>query len=215
MAMGALFFLAFAYFAVGQASVSRNQAQTAADAAALAAARADRDAMRDGFLAALNAGDVDALANLLKGIDWHDGPACSAAAAYAADNSAEVPPGDCVRADTGVGYTVTVKSRDSVGTSVVDGTEKIHAKATATAVVEPRCVVGPQQGPSSPGTGEPQPDPTSGTAGPQPGPTSGTTPPPQGRKLGFVCDDEDVTLDPASADFRLDLSTFYTVHLSR
>lgn len=210
MAMGALFFLAFAYFAVGQASVSRNQAQTAADAAALAAARADRDAVRDAFLAALDSGDVDALTNLLKDVDWHDGAACSAAATYAADNSAEIPAGNCVRAVDGVGYTVTVKSRKSVGTSVVDGTEKIFAKATATAVVEPRCVMGPDQGPS-PSTGGPSESPSAGTAGPTPG-AGGLQP---SRTFGFVCDDHELTLDPSSADFRLDLSTFYAVHLSR
>ena len=41
--VGGLLFLAFAYFAVGQAAVNRNGAQTAADAAALAAAQEARD----------------------------------------------------------------------------------------------------------------------------------------------------------------------------
>ncbi|MFI0940733.1 pilus assembly protein TadG-related protein [Streptomyces sp. NPDC021020] len=181
VAMAALFFLAFAYFAVGQASVTRGQAQTAADAAALAAARADRDALRDDFLQAVTAGDVDALTGLLANLGQHDAAACAAAAGYADRNGAEIPPGGCVPADDGDGYTVTVRSRDAVGKSAVDGTEEIHAKATATAVVEPRCVVGPKEG----------------------------------QVLGFTCDHRDVTIDPTSAGFRLDLSTFYTVHLSQ
>ncbi|NUS12877.1 MAG: hypothetical protein HOY69_16005 [Streptomyces sp.] len=181
VAMSALFFLAFAYFAVGQASVTRNQAQTAADAAALAAARADRDALRDDFLAAVTAGDVGKLTGLLTNLGQHDGAACAAAAAYAGDNGAVMAPDDCNRADAGFGYTVTVSSRDPVGKSVVQGTEDIYAKATATAVVEPRCVVGPKHG----------------------------------QVLGFTCDHRDVTVDPTAGDFRLDLSTFYTVHLSR
>ncbi|MEK8144688.1 pilus assembly protein TadG-related protein [Streptomyces sp. M10(2022)] len=48
-----LLFLAFAFFAVGQASATRNGAQGAADAAALAAAQDARDGMRLPFLAAL------------------------------------------------------------------------------------------------------------------------------------------------------------------
>lgn len=179
--MSALFFLAFAYFAVGQASVARNKAQTAADAAALAAARADRDAMGDALLGAMQSGDAATITGLFGQSNWNDGAACSAAATYAADNGADIPDGGCVRAASGLGYTVTVKSRKSVGKSVVDSTETTYAKATATAVVEPRCTLGPQKG----------------------------------KVLGFVCDNRDVTVDPMSADFRLDLSTFYTVHLSR
>jgi hypothetical protein len=181
VSMAALFFLAFAYFAVGQASVTRSQAQTAADAAALAAARADRDALRDDFLAALDKGDLDALTGLLTDLGRHDDVACTAAASYADRNGAAVARGDCVPVAGSFGYTVTVKSRDPVGKSVVDGTEKIYARATATAVVEPRCEVGPKQG----------------------------------EVLGFTCDHRNVTVDPTSGDFRLDLSTFYTVHLSQ
>jgi Flp pilus assembly protein TadG len=181
VAMAALFFLAFAYFAVGQASVARNGAQTAADAAALAAARADRDAVQDEFLAALMSGDAAGLTALLGDLGSHAGPACSAASAYAEANRAEVTAGGCVAAAAGKGYTVTVKSRRSVGTSVVPDTEKMYAKATATAVVDSRCTFGSASG----------------------------------HDLKFSCKQGEVTLDPTSGDFRLDLSTFYTVHLSR
>ncbi|CAG6394140.1 pilus assembly protein TadG-related protein [Streptomyces cocklensis] len=179
--MAALFFLAFAFFAVGQASVARNGAQTAADAAALAAARADRDAVGEDFLAALTSGDLGRLSHLLTDLGQHDESACGAAADYAGRNGAEILAGGCVPAEGLPGYTVTVRSIDSVGKSVVDGTEEIHAKATATAVVSPRCVLGSKRG----------------------------------SLLGFTCDNQDVTVDPTSDTFRLDLSTFYTVHLSR
>jgi hypothetical protein len=182
VSMAALFFLAFAYFAVGQASVARNGVQTAADAAALAAARADRDAVGVDFLAALHAGDLAELQDLLAGLAPHDDAACAAASAYAEENDAEVTRADCVRlGGARLGYTVTARSRHAVGPSVVKGTDGVHAKATATAVVEPRC----------------------------------STPSKKGGVFGFVCDDGDVTLDPTAGAFRLDLSTFYTVHLSR
>lgn len=178
--MAALFFLAFAFFAVGQASVARNGAQTAADAAALAAARADRDAVADEFLAALTAGDTGKLTDLLRDIGRHDDAACNAAAAYAGDNRAEVLANGCVRTQGQPGYTVTVQSLDSVGTSVIDGTDKTYAKATATAVVASRCTLG-----------------------------SGSV-----TAWEFTCDHQGVTIDPKSSNFRLDLSIFYTVHLS-
>jgi Flp pilus assembly protein TadG len=181
IAMAALFFLAFAYFAVGQASVARGGAQTAADAAALAAARADRDAVQDAFLAALKSGDPAGLSDLLGDLGSHRRSACSAASAYAEANRAEIVAGGCVPAAAGRGYTVTVKSQGPVGTSVVPDTEKMYAKATATAVVDPRCTFGSASG----------------------------------HHLKFDCKQGEVTVDPTSGDFRLDLSTFYTVHLSR
>lgn len=48
-----LLFLAFAFFAVGKASVTRNGAQGAADAAALAAAQQARDEIGPAFLGVL------------------------------------------------------------------------------------------------------------------------------------------------------------------
>ncbi len=56
VAIGGLLFLALAFFAVGQAAATRNGAQTAADAAALAAGQKYRDDLRKGFLDELRGG---------------------------------------------------------------------------------------------------------------------------------------------------------------
>lgn len=124
---------------MGQAGANKNGAQTAADAAALAAAQSYRDQLRTGLLAALGAGGGWA--------DWLDGrqgdvaAACGEADAYARSNGAEVV-GGCGTSAPGTlpaAFTVTVRSSAAVGRSVVPGTEDVHATATARAVVEPRC----------------------------------------------------------------------------
>jgi hypothetical protein len=176
--MSALFFLAFAYFAVGQAAVVRNGAQTAADSAALAAARELRDGTKDAFLLALTERDLDALGRLLVDLGESDAAACAAAATYAGDNDADVR--SCARVYGPPGYTVDVITRGTVGNSVIDGTEDKHAKATATAVVEPRCTL----------------------AGKDP------------HGVQFTCSDGELTIDPKADGFTLDLSAFYSVHLS-
>ena len=139
--MAALLFLAFAFFAVGQAAVARNGAQSAADAAALGAATAMRDGIRDDFLAALEAGDRDKLADLLNGDGLDGAGGCAAAAQYADDNHADVAAGGCAQVAGPPGFRVGVVTQGTVGNSVIDGTENMKAQATATAVVEPRCDV--------------------------------------------------------------------------
>ncbi|WP_031030790.1 pilus assembly protein TadG-related protein [Streptomyces sp. NRRL WC-3725] len=131
-----LLFLAFAYLAVGQAAVNRGGAQTAADAAVLAAAQNGRDQ-----LAAIW------VADLLDPDKWDDvfqgkvpvGNPCARAEQLAAQNDAKL--GDCnwqlLR------YTVDVETNKPVGDSVVPGTEDIHSTASATAVIEPRCKFDP------------------------------------------------------------------------
>ncbi|MFI9764873.1 pilus assembly protein TadG-related protein [Streptomyces sp. NPDC051963] len=129
-----LLFLAFAYLAVGQAAANRNGAQTAADAAALAAALDTRDKLRDEW--------VD---NLLDPTTWQgifngegvDFDGCDRAYQLAAQNDAEascdptfaLPPG----------YTVEARTNKPVGDSIVPGTEDKHARASATAVIDPLC----------------------------------------------------------------------------
>jgi hypothetical protein len=157
--------------------VARNGTQTAADAAALAAAREQRDAVGNASLAALLAGDEDALRQLLATVAG-DGSPCTAAENYAADNRAEVR--SCTPAAGAVGWTVGVRSLGTVGKSVVQGTDEIHATAQATAVVEPRCTLGEMSG----------------------------------DVVDFDCDGGPLDIDPTETDFRLDLSDFYTVHLS-
>lgn len=181
VAMGALFFLAFAFFAVGQATNVRSKAQTAADSAALAAARQNRDEVKIAFLRALDTGNSDILGQLLNNAGTDDGAACQAARQYAGDNRATVR--QCERVGSGVGYTVSVITDDTVGSSVIEGTESKHAEATATAVVEPRCSLG--------------------------------TDAKSGHAMRFTCDGGPMTIDPSAQGFTLDLSDFYSVHLSK
>ncbi|MFF4832114.1 pilus assembly protein TadG-related protein [Streptomyces sp. NPDC001315] len=128
-----LLFLAFAYLAVGQAAANRNGAQTAADAAALAAAQDTRDQLAGKWL--------DDVLDPTKWQDVFDGnvtvePSCWRAHQLAAQNEAHVT--GCGPEGL-LGYTVDVQTDKSVGDSVVPGTEDTYAKASATAVVEPLC----------------------------------------------------------------------------
>ncbi|GHH90085.1 pilus assembly protein TadG-related protein [Streptomyces capillispiralis] len=132
--VGGLLFLAFAYFAVGQAAANRNGAQTAADAAALAAAQDTRDQLADRWVQdlldpaewqAIFDGDVEGLAF-----------SCGRAQELAARNDAHVVGCDLAGL---LGYEVEVRTNKTVGDSIVPGTEERQSTATATAVIEPRC----------------------------------------------------------------------------
>ncbi|MGW4598778.1 pilus assembly protein TadG-related protein [Streptomyces sp. NPDC004457] len=133
-----LLFLAFAYLAVGQAAVNRGGAQTAADAAVLAAAQNGRDQLAAAWIADLL--DPDKWEDVFHGETPVDNP-CARAEQLAAQNDATL--NDCnwqlLR------YTVDVEANKSVGDSVVPGTEDIHSKAAATAVIEPRCTFDPPE----------------------------------------------------------------------
>jgi hypothetical protein len=142
--MAALFFLAFAYFAVGQTSVARNSTQAAADAAALAAAREARDQMRGDFLAALTAGDTHALGDLLLKDGTDTIAACGQAGTFAADNGATLR--NCQPVGSPPGFSVEVRAVAAIGRTAVHGTEDVHPTARATAVVTPRCTVGDTAG---------------------------------------------------------------------
>ncbi|MDX2296158.1 MULTISPECIES: pilus assembly protein TadG-related protein [Streptomyces] len=162
-----LLFLAFIYFTVGQATVLRNGAQTAADAAALGAAQDARDQLRAGWLESI--GEPDMWAQFLQGKKYVEEQSCQRAAELASVNGAELSPVDCHSRD--LIFTVTVRTEKSVGP---DGQQ---ATASASAVVEPLCTFAPptptedptpgthtEPGPSSSPTGEPeeQPEPISG-----------------------------------------------------
>ena len=132
-----LLFLAFAFFAVGKASATRNGAQGAADAAALAAAQEARDELGPDFLGALLR--PGGLNDFLTGHSISSGVSCGEAQRFAADNRADV-----VGCTWGSGFqrnevTVKVKTRNTVGDTVIPATEDKHATATATAVIEFRC----------------------------------------------------------------------------
>lgn len=132
--VGGLLFLAFAYFAVGQAAANRNDAQTAADAAALAAAQDRRDQLAGAWVR-----------DLLDPAKWQDifdgnaeglSPSCWRADQLAAQNDASLL--SCAP-DGLLGYTVEVETNKSVGESIVPGTEERRSNASATAVIERRC----------------------------------------------------------------------------
>lgn len=127
-----LLFLAFAYFAVGQAAVNRNGAQTAADAAALAAAQETRDQLADLWI--VDVRDPAKWQNIFNGNGADD--TCWRAFELAAMNDAgnvECGP------DGLLGYSVTVQANKPIGSSVVPGTADRRSHASATAVIEPLC----------------------------------------------------------------------------
>lgn len=133
--VGGLLFLAFVYLAVGQAAANRNGAQTAADAAALAAALDTRDKLTDEWLD--NVLDPTKWDDILNGeVEVLGG--CERANQLAAQNDATVTacggPGGFP-----LGYDVTVQTTESVGDSIVPGTEDTYSEASATAVIDRLC----------------------------------------------------------------------------
>ncbi|MFF4573329.1 pilus assembly protein TadG-related protein [Streptomyces sp. NPDC001410] len=128
-----LLFLALAYLAVGQASVNRSGAQTAADAAALAAAQSTRDQLAGKWLEDLL--DPTKWQDIFDGKVAVDDP-CWRAGQLAAANDAKL---DTCEPLEPLKYTVTVTTNKSVGHSVVPGTENIKSSKSATAEIEPLC----------------------------------------------------------------------------
>ncbi|MEU2829132.1 pilus assembly protein TadG-related protein [Streptomyces lavendulae] len=181
VAIAAFLFAALAFFAIGQASVTRSDAQGAADAAALAAAGDARDHL---------AGQVD-LATLpladwgkvLEGVGL-DGPrGCDSASRFAVLNGAEA---SCAR--SGLTFSVEVTTKRTVGNSVIPGTEGMHGSAKAVAAIEPRCHLGQPEGPVT--------DPAGGPGGPLPKPGGPAGPLP---KVNISCKGgKEVVFDPAN-----------------
>lgn len=143
LVVAGLLFAALAFFAVGQASVTRSNAQGAADAAALAAAREARDNLVPGLdLAVLKPEDWE---DVLDGGRLHLAKGCGAAPGFAAKNDATA---QCTR--EALSFTVEVTTKRTVGESVVPGTDSMHGTANATAVIEPRCHLGSPAPPTRP-----------------------------------------------------------------
>ena len=193
-----LLFLAFAFFAIGQASMKKNEAQTAADAAALAAALDARDEW-----SWPGAFDFEEWDDLLSGRDIGAG-SCSAAGRLAAENGAHQI--SCDFDDwPEVYYTVTVETNQTVGSSVIPGTETKKAQATARAVIEPRCRLEEDTDP-----------PPSPTPSPSQEDSEGDTD--EGEKQQphkVVCDDEEgFRIDPENLDLLPDLADLFSVHLA-
>ncbi|MFJ6105036.1 pilus assembly protein TadG-related protein [Streptomyces sp. NPDC092359] len=187
-----LLFLAFAYFVVGAATTLRGGAQTAADAAALAAAQDARDQLRTEWLSVI--GDPAQWDPILRGRGYLDGPACRRAADLADRNGAALAAsGGCEPLATGdEGFRVTVRTTGTVGRSLVPGTESQRAEASAEAVIEPLCRFDPP---------EPTAPPTESTAPPtEPGgPDQPEDPGPEEPEVvtGLTCGGEEWEIDPA------------------
>ncbi|MFI7346889.1 pilus assembly protein TadG-related protein [Streptomyces sp. NPDC049936] len=130
--VGGLLLLALAYFAVGQAAATRSEAQTAADAAALAAALETRDELADLWLTSVEEPD-----------SWQDifdgkapvPSACWRAHELAARNDASVT----CSPDGPLAYKVVAETNETVGDTIVPGTENQKATESATAVIDARC----------------------------------------------------------------------------
>ncbi|MEU8829790.1 pilus assembly protein TadG-related protein [Streptomyces sp900116325] len=132
-----LLFLACAFFAVGKASATRNGAQGAADAAALAAAQDARDTLGPPFVASLMT--PGGLHEFLQDYTFQTGTPCMEAQRFAASNRADTK--SCYAT---YGYLqdrmhVSIRTRYTVGDTVIPGTETRQGTADATAVIEFRC----------------------------------------------------------------------------
>ncbi|MEU6813292.1 pilus assembly protein TadG-related protein [Streptomyces sp. NPDC046860] len=127
-----LLFLALAYLAVGQAAVNRGGAQTAADAAALAAAQDVRDQLTDAWVEDIL--DPTKWDDIFAGTVDIDDP-CTRAGQLAEQNDAQLD--DC--GGTALEYTADVTTNKTVGDSVVPGTDDLKSSASATAVIKPLC----------------------------------------------------------------------------
>ncbi|WP_306189574.1 pilus assembly protein TadG-related protein [Streptomyces sp. MK5] len=132
--VGGLLFLALAYFAVGQATVNRSGAQTAADAAALAAAQDRRDQLADEWVKDVL--DPAKWQQIFEGVGQELRPSCRRAYELASQNDAHVL--DCGPSGP-LAYTVDVETNKTMGKSVVPITESKRSKAHAEAVITRRC----------------------------------------------------------------------------
>ncbi|WP_405529345.1 pilus assembly protein TadG-related protein [Streptomyces avidinii] len=159
VAVTGLLFAAFAFVVVGMAGATRSDAQGAADAAALAAAREARDNAFEGMNPlTLTQGDWE---KILSGDRLVALGACAKADTFAAMNGATA-----VCEANIPEFKVSVTTNGTIGDSVIPGSEGIHGKAEAKAVIEPRCSLKPGPAPSP--TPSPTPPPGGGGAGTPP-----------------------------------------------
>ncbi|MFI6642000.1 pilus assembly protein TadG-related protein [Streptomyces sp. NPDC050504] len=202
--VASLLFLAFVYFAVGQASMKKNEAQTAADAAALAAAQGARDGLRWPALF-----DLVAWKDLIEGRGFGHG-SCAEASTFAGRNGASVD--GCESGwSGGRTYTVKVRTDKTVGDSVIESTKSTKATATATAVIEPRCRIEEDEGRKP----EPSPTPSPGPSGQDGGEEEDEGGEEVSKWYKFVCDDrDDISIDPEKLDDLPSLADLFSVHLT-
>ncbi|MFJ9027805.1 pilus assembly protein TadG-related protein [Streptomyces sp. NPDC102274] len=151
-----LLFLALALFTVGQAGAKHSGAQSAADAAALAAAQESRD----DFVSLNILGDLGNLLNpeflddIFNGDPMGTPVGCQAAARFADRNEAVLSDeGDGCRAmGDRWGFTVHVQTKKPMGATILPGTADDKAEAWAAAVVEPGCTFKPAEDEENPPT---------------------------------------------------------------
>ncbi|TXS11228.1 hypothetical protein EAO70_30135 [Streptomyces sp. adm13(2018)] len=191
-AVTGLLFLGFAYFLVAQAAVTRNDAQTAADAAALAAAQDAREQLRAGWLDVIL--DPSQWGAFVRGQEFFSSPACASAADLAVKNGAAMS--DCldITAEGSRGFSVTVRTT---------GADAEQATASADAVVEARCTFEapdptPPPTPTEPAEGEEGDD----GEEEEPGPIT-----------GLSCRGEPWVIDPVDPELP-DIADLFTVRLS-
>ncbi|QEV49803.1 hypothetical protein CP980_12500 [Streptomyces vinaceus] len=185
-----MLFAAFAFFVFGQAALTRSNAQGAADAAALAAARDARDHLVPGVdFAKFEPEDWE---RILRGELLDSTGSCAEASSFAAKNDASATCTPRAR-----GFAVEATTNGTVGKSVVPGTGSVHGRAKATAAIEPRCTL----------DAAPAPAPT-----PSPTPTQGPTP---ALPVTFKCKGgKDLVVDPSKPDpWRKIARTLFDVRL--
>ncbi len=174
-----------------QAASARNGAQSAADAAALAAAQEARDELVLDLEDAIGTDDnwLDRLDlpgdEGLPGNGSYDG-AYDAAQRLAAENDSTVQDFGSAQVDGHPGFRVGVRTNYTVGDSIIPTTEDMRAQAHAVAVVRPRCDID----------------------------TDADTDPK--KPVELVCDDETVNIDPEDfdPDDLPDASVMFSVHLA-
>ncbi|WP_431039269.1 pilus assembly protein TadG-related protein [Streptomyces sp. P6-2-1] len=141
---GILLFVSFAFFAFAQAASVRNGAQTAADAAALAAAQAGREEMVQGLLAAEPG--MEGWGRWLDADNLVGRGAADAAGELAARNHSRVTSFARTTVDGSPAFKVTVETNYATGTSVIPGAASRKAKASATAVLRSQCALDGEDG---------------------------------------------------------------------
>ncbi|GAA3492412.1 pilus assembly protein TadG-related protein [Streptomyces cremeus] len=145
MSVGILLFVAFAFFVFAQAASARSGGQSAADAAALAAAQESRDEYAENFLRDIIDPATWPLWLLGQG---EVASGAADAAALANENDSDLTGGPTPTRDGEFpAREVTIQTRFTGGDSVVPGIETQTAQVSATAVIKPRCIVGPESDP--------------------------------------------------------------------
>ncbi|MFF8783999.1 pilus assembly protein TadG-related protein [Streptomyces sp. NPDC015125] len=234
VAVAGLLFLALAFFAVGQAAATRNGAQTAADAAALAAGQKYRDLLTKSFLDGLRDGSYESnravWKDLLNGRGVQSDAACERAGWFAGRNGADLS-GAGTASGTGSGtrsrsgctadswptsFAVAVRTRNTVGNSVIPMTKGTHGEAEAKSVVEPRCTLDPAKDGTGDtgGTGGPGGKSDAGDEGDKDGTGGKDKGGPKATPLDITCDGKRWTLDPDNLRHLPDASDLFAVRLA-